>query len=160
MGQKNLIPIRELNPAITSQVANALEKALAVKPDDRFPSAVEFAAALATDTSPVSTILHQATPTVVMRPTMGTQPMPAPTAGTVGVPPVKPQGNRWLLPVIVIGVVLLLTVGGGAGLLAAKVFGGSQATATPTSRPTATLSVIIDLSTETPTPAAPEVTAT
>jgi eukaryotic-like serine/threonine-protein kinase len=159
MGQKSLIPIRELNPAITSQVANALEKALAVKPDDRFPSAAEFAAALATDTSPVSTILHQSTPTVVMRPGTGTQPA-QPTAGTIGVPPVKPQGNRWLVPVIMIGVVLLLTVGGGAGLLAAKVFGGSQATTTPTKRPTATLSVIIDLSTETPTPPEPSATAT
>jgi hypothetical protein len=154
MGQKSLIPIRELNPTLSSQIATALEKALAVKPDDRFATAAEFAAALATDTSPVSTILHQATPTIVMKPT--TQPVAAVSAP----PAARPQGNRWLLPVILIGVVLFLVVGGGAGLLAAKVLGGTRTTTTPTRRPTATLSVIIDLSTATPTPTLSSVTAT
>jgi len=154
MGQKTLVPIRELNPGLSSQIATALEKALAIKPDDRFATTAEFAAALATDTSPVSTILHPAAPTIVMKPA-------ALPVEAVGVPSAaRPQGNRWLLPVILIGVVLFLIIGSGVGLLAAQVFGGSRATSTPTPRPTATLGVIVDLSTETPTPPEAAVTET
>jgi len=157
MGQKTLVPIRELNPAISSQVATALEKALAVKPDDRFASAAEFASALATDTSPMPTQTQTqargapALPTILAKPV--TQPAPA--------LPVKPQGNRWLLPVVIIVIVLLIVGVGGVGLLAAVGFlRGAASTPTPMPTPSAlpTLSVTITSFTETPAPTSPPAT--
>ena len=46
MGRDRLTPLRERNPDVSSGVARAIEKALEVKPDDRYQSVVAFAAAL------------------------------------------------------------------------------------------------------------------
>ena len=46
MEQLELTPVRKRNPKVSRRLANAIEKALAVHPDDRFQSADEFKQAL------------------------------------------------------------------------------------------------------------------
>ena len=46
MEQAELTPVRKRNPKVSRRLANAIEKALAVHPDDRFQSAEEFKQAL------------------------------------------------------------------------------------------------------------------
>jgi len=46
MGNEHLVPLRDLNPSVPPHVAAAIERALAIIPQDRFPSADEFAQAL------------------------------------------------------------------------------------------------------------------
>ncbi|MGH2524573.1 MAG: serine/threonine-protein kinase, partial [Anaerolineales bacterium] len=46
MGQKTLTPVRDLNPSVSPGLAQAIEHALGIKPDERFASANDFAAAL------------------------------------------------------------------------------------------------------------------
>ncbi|MBI4772322.1 MAG: serine/threonine protein kinase, partial [Chloroflexi bacterium] len=46
MGQQKLIPIRDLSPRVSPQVAEFIEHALAVKPEERLADAAEFSAAL------------------------------------------------------------------------------------------------------------------
>ena len=46
MGNEHLVPLRDLNPSVSPHVAAAIERALAIIPQDRFPSADEFAQAL------------------------------------------------------------------------------------------------------------------
>lgn len=46
MDQSELTPIRQYNPRVSRRLATAMEKALAVRPDDRFQSADEFKQAL------------------------------------------------------------------------------------------------------------------
>jgi serine/threonine protein kinase len=46
MEQLELTPLRKRNPKVSRRLANAIEKALAVHPDDRYQSAVEFQQAL------------------------------------------------------------------------------------------------------------------
>lgn len=46
MGHTNLTPIRKINPNITPSVARVIEKALEVKPRNRYQSAAAFASAL------------------------------------------------------------------------------------------------------------------
>ncbi len=48
MDNVELTPIRKHNPKISRKLANAIEKAMAVRPDDRFQSAEDFKRALAT----------------------------------------------------------------------------------------------------------------
>ena len=48
MEQLELTPLRKRNPKVSRRLANAIEKALAVHPDDRFQSADEFKKALQT----------------------------------------------------------------------------------------------------------------
>jgi eukaryotic-like serine/threonine-protein kinase len=44
MGQKKLTPLRDLNPAISEATAAAIERAMAVKPEDRYETAAQFSA--------------------------------------------------------------------------------------------------------------------
>jgi serine/threonine protein kinase len=46
MGREHLTPLRERNPQVSPSVARAVEKALEVRPEDRYQSVVEFGAAL------------------------------------------------------------------------------------------------------------------
>ncbi len=47
MGRATLTPVRKRNPKVSPAVARAIERALAVRPEDRFQSVADFAAALA-----------------------------------------------------------------------------------------------------------------
>ncbi len=114
MGQKQLVPVRELNPSVTPRTAQAIERALGVRPEERFATAVDFAAALPS--------LDEFT--VVARAEDTQRPVEAKPA-----PP--PPAARSRLPVIV-GVVAVLAVAGvGGGLWVTGVIGGSP-TRTPT----------------------------
>jgi serine/threonine protein kinase len=46
LGKTTLLPLRELNPRVPENVADAILKALSLQPSDRFKSVVEFQAAL------------------------------------------------------------------------------------------------------------------
>ncbi len=46
MGREELTPLRKRNPRITQALARAIEKALAIRPEERYQSMVEFASAL------------------------------------------------------------------------------------------------------------------
>jgi eukaryotic-like serine/threonine-protein kinase len=46
LGKTNLLPIRDLNPAVPENVADAILKALSLQPSDRFESIADFEAAL------------------------------------------------------------------------------------------------------------------
>ena len=48
MDNVELTPLRKRNPKVSRKLATAIEKAMAVRPDDRFQTAEEFKAALAT----------------------------------------------------------------------------------------------------------------
>ena len=48
MDNVELTPLRKRNPKVSRKLANAIEKAMSVRPDDRFQSAEEFKQALAT----------------------------------------------------------------------------------------------------------------
>ena len=48
MDNIELTPLRKRNPRVSRRLANAIEKAMAIRPDDRFQSAEEFKQALAT----------------------------------------------------------------------------------------------------------------
>jgi eukaryotic-like serine/threonine-protein kinase len=48
MDNVDLTPLRKRNPKVSRKLANAIEKAMSVRPDDRFQSAEEFRLALAT----------------------------------------------------------------------------------------------------------------
>ncbi|MGQ0600575.1 MAG: protein kinase domain-containing protein [Anaerolineales bacterium] len=53
LGKVTLPPIRKLNPNVSAPMAKAVERALQVKPDQRFESAAEFAKALPAPNEPV-----------------------------------------------------------------------------------------------------------
>jgi serine/threonine protein kinase len=111
MGKEQLIPVRELNPAVSPPVAAAIEKATEVKPDDRFQSAEAFSSALFAG----RTILAPPPRPVVPSATLVGETFPA--------LPTRPR--RSILP-YVIGGVLLLALGGGAGALISGAFGGGS----------------------------------
>jgi hypothetical protein len=46
MGRENLTPVRKKNPEVSASLARAIEKALAVRPEDRYQTVHEFAMAL------------------------------------------------------------------------------------------------------------------
>ena len=46
MGREELTPLRKRSPRVTAALARAIEKALAVRPEERYQSMVEFASAL------------------------------------------------------------------------------------------------------------------
>jgi len=48
MDNVELTPLRKRNPKVSRKLANAIEKAMSIRPDDRFQSAEEFKQALAT----------------------------------------------------------------------------------------------------------------
>ena len=46
MGRENLTPVRKKNPEVSASLARAIEKALAIRPEDRYQSVHEYAMAL------------------------------------------------------------------------------------------------------------------
>ena len=49
LGQQALVPLRLINPAVSAETAAAIERALAIKPEVRFPNAAAFLAAIGRD---------------------------------------------------------------------------------------------------------------
>lgn len=115
MGQKTLVPIRELNAAVSPRTAQAIERALGVKPEERFTTAADFLAAL----PPPEDFTVRAKP-----------------AETVPVEPVKPAApvQRSRAPMI-IGAVVVLALAGAGGLWATGAFTPATPTPSATSAP-------------------------
>jgi len=121
MGKEQLTPVRGLNPAISPQVAAAIEKATEVKPENRFQSAEAFSSALFAG----RTILAPPPRPVV----------PSATLVAEAIPALPARPRRSILP-FVVGGILLLGLGVGAGALIGGVFGGAESEqATPTQAP-------------------------
>jgi dipeptidyl aminopeptidase/acylaminoacyl peptidase len=148
---KQLVPIRDLNPSVSPEVADAIERALAVQPEDRWSSAAEFLDAL-----PVAHPTRQ--PDV--RASGPTPPSPTAPIAAAAAPATRPgpdapaQPRRaWVVPAVVITLVVLGA--GGAGLWSTgalqSLFGASGTAATPTALATATLEVALARPTSTPT---------
>ena len=64
MGNKTLTPLRELNPAVSEIVADAIEQSLEIQPEDRFETAGDFAKALAPQGRPATALRPTAPSTV------------------------------------------------------------------------------------------------
>ncbi|HUS84527.1 MAG TPA: protein kinase, partial [Anaerolineales bacterium] len=109
LGKEILKPIRNLNPAVSEHVEAALERALALKQEDRFPDMASFCMALA-GRMPLKTIRAPLEP-------------PA--------PPKSRNIGLW----IGLGVLALIIIGGGAALALSGVlpFGGTRAQPTESS---------------------------
>lgn len=113
LGAAVLTPLGLLNARIPKHVQAAIEQAMSVKPDDRFPSVAEFVHALL-DPSFQPTVKHPA------------QAAQSP-AGTLALPQSR-RLPRWLIPA---GVALVAVLAIGAALI----FGGGGAPAATATRP-------------------------
>jgi len=125
MGNITLQPVREINPAVPIPMAEAIECALAIKPEDRFTSATEFSAAL---------IAPPAAATMA-RPTMAVEDKAATR-------PVAGGGSNWRWALFPAGVVIVLLI----GTLGFFVFNQ------PATTPSATLTNVPDVASLTPLP--------
>ena len=170
LGQKTLIPLRLLNPEVSEPAAAAIERALAVKPDQRFASAAEFKAALPSDdrtvrpAHPIAAKLparpaappKPAPPAIIVKP--AGLPPAAPPPGPIqpaAAPAARPRGRGWLLAVIAVALILVLLIaaGGGAGLLAIGLFNRRPtATPVPTLSPLASATIVSVVAVDTATP--------
>lgn len=117
VGETTLIPIRDLNPSVSPQVADAIERALSLQSASRYGSAKEFQNALfgtqpAGAEAPGATVIGPEAKTVVASRAEPTAPRKLP-----------------LLPIVGLGVlVLIVIVGGGAVLLLGGLGGGAEPT--------------------------------
>ncbi|MAT42596.1 MAG: hypothetical protein CL609_09660 [Anaerolineaceae bacterium] len=114
LGQAVLTPLNLLLPNIPPQVQSAIEKAMSVRPEERFSSVQEF---IQTLTQPLPEITQQPDRDVTR--VAAPPPPPSDTSTRVGVPytspPPIPQKKRpmwWLIPVILIPLLVIL-IGGG-----------------------------------------------
>lgn len=128
MGQKQLVPVRQLNPALSARTAEAIERALSIRPEERFGSAADFLAALP---SPEELTAPAATATTVRRET----PEPVPTV--VSAPPAARR--RFPSPGFISVAVVMTLVSAVGGVLAAQWWRSAPPpapSATPTLEPT------------------------
>jgi Tol biopolymer transport system component len=141
MGQQRLIPVIEANPMLSPHVAEAIEHAVAIKPEQRFASAEEFIEALTP--KPVPTPEEEATALVDYVPQSegsppATPPQMTPTPGAVPAAPApaaKPRRGLRLLPLVFL-VVVAVGFGAWGVLTVAGVF--NRSVETPVPLPTAT----------------------
>ncbi len=155
LGQSKLVPIRNVNPQVPESVEATLEKALSVKPEDRFPNIAEFistlveGSALESDSTQVrpSKVPLGSSPTAAQATRVGVGPMPSavspsqpppfqtppsqpppsqqppsqpppsqpppsyysqPVSQPVSQPIAKP--GKWVLPVVLVGVLVVLGI--------------------------------------------------
>jgi hypothetical protein len=170
MGREHLTSLRDRNPQVSSSVARAIEKALEVRPDDRYQTMAEFAAALRSASIASRPTLARALPFVDAQ-----TPAPPPAAKTTlaaprpePLPTLRPEAERrrmWpLLLVAIIGVLALFgafaLVPAVAGILGVGDSTPSRASQ-PTARPSPTLVEALVVPTLPPTepPASTEATA-
>jgi hypothetical protein len=120
MGQQRLIPVLEANPAISPYVAEAIEHAVAIKPEQRFASTEEFLEALTPKPIPTpeeATLLVDVVPQYeVSQPATPPQVTPTPEAiPAAPSPTTKPRRGLRLIPLIFL---IVVAVGfGGWGIL-------------------------------------------
>ncbi|MFQ5921757.1 MAG: protein kinase [Anaerolineales bacterium] len=136
MGREELTPLRKHNPRITPALARAIEKSLAVRPEERYQSMVEFASALgATARASGSTLVRDF-------PYLDRTARTPITGGFADMPTRVPLEDtkpiRWpriVVPLLVVSMVVVGTVFALPNLFGG--FGGSPAAdASPTPTPT------------------------
>jgi Tol biopolymer transport system component len=170
LGKAPLIPLRTLNPEISHTTATAIQRALALKPDERFRNASEFLAAIGRDdrTAQAAPVPTQPRPaelaTLVTGPAPAlaspgwaarpSSPIPPPVPPTV-LPARRARRLPWLM-FGAAGLFLLLLAGGGAVALYATGLFRPTPSASATFAPVTETApvVIIDL---TLTPTAPAI---
>ena len=138
MGKEQLTPIREHNPRVSPQVAEAIEHSAAVRPEDRFPNVEAFSKALFAAPASEATVVASTR----MREAVQEIP-PDPTR----LAPAKPAGRRgWVIPVAV-GAFAVVAIGVGAGLL---LTGGGRQAPTESPGPTQALPLVVEQPSRTP----------
>jgi hypothetical protein len=152
MGQKKLIPLRELNPQVSPPVAEAIQHALELKPEDRFSTAFEFAVALATATRPVPVLTTPPAATVTREAeSAATTPRSEATLPVALTVPLARRRSGWVIPVVV---VVVLAIGGGIAWFATGGFKGTVPAPTGTAVPTSALLAATNTAALTPVPPA------
>lgn len=140
LGQARLMPLGELRPDLPPHVGRVLERGMALRPQDRFETVAQMAAALA-DPALAEQWLQQPEPTQPLGVTHLHQP-----SSHAGGPPAKGPalGQRRGVPLLAVLGVILLVVLGGAGLWLVQDGLPLRATATqvPMVTPSATPSLL------------------
>jgi serine/threonine protein kinase len=130
MGREELTPLRRRNPRVSAGLARAIEKALSVRPEERYQTIAEFAAAL-------SSASRASRPTLVRDYPYIERTVEAPiTAGFADLPTRLPweekQKRRW--PRVVIPLLVITAVAAGAVIAGPRIpdnIFGSTSTDTP-----------------------------
>ena len=131
MGEEQLVSLRSFIPDIPEHVSDAIDKALSIKPDDRFTTVADFVAALRSP-APIPD------PASAQKTVMGTRPQPpaihAVGPSTPSIPPPaiplpadNPEKKGKPIIWLILGALLLLgvIVGGFFALKSLGIFGGS-----------------------------------
>lgn len=128
MGRDELTPLRRRNPKVTPALARAIERALAVRPEERYQTVAEFAASL-------STASRASQPTLVRDYPHLDRTVQAPiTAGFGDLPTRLPweeeKPRRW--PYVVVPLLVITAVAAGAVMAGPERFFGGSPTEPPT----------------------------
>jgi serine/threonine protein kinase/Tol biopolymer transport system component len=129
MGREHLTLLRERNSSISSGIARAIEKALEVRPDDRYQTMAEFASALRAASTASRPTLARVLP-VPDRP-VPVSPVPAktqiarPKPEPINAPPAPPRSKLW--PVLIVAILGVLALFGAFALVPrmTAIFGGA-----------------------------------
>ncbi|MCB2214187.1 serine/threonine-protein kinase [bacterium] len=131
IGRSELTPIADLNPAVSPELAEVVEKGMAVRAEDRYPTVAEFKQALLA-AHPLPGNASEQSITGSTRP----QTKPQTQTQTPPAPRKKRSVWAWLIPVLVI------VLGGGAAAIFLLRGGGPAAPADPPT-PTETSAVAV-----------------
>lgn len=158
LGMATLSPAQVINPALPANVSQALERAMAVRPEDRFPTVDDFVRALFDPTYQI-TVPYQPASYAAAAPTVVASTHPAasaaipsgPHAPAATAPPLAVPRRR--LPWVGIGILITLAV----LVVAAVAFGSGliPAAAVPTGTSTPTLQPSASVARASPTPLLP-----
>ncbi len=105
LGRTKLTPIQKRNPRVTTSMAQAVEKALEVKPEERYQSVSAFAAALAAASGSTQPAVSPNYPHLERTVQAPTRPL---AAGADELAPLEVRHRRW--PYFVVGGVALVLV--------------------------------------------------
>jgi len=138
MGREHLTLLRERNPQVSSGLARAVEKALEVRPDARYQTMAEFAAALRSASTASRPTLVRALPFVDAQP-----PAPPPPKTSMAVPKSAPariptsSGSRKAWPLLLVAIIGVLALFGTFALVPAMtgLFGGGRSTPSEAASP-------------------------
>lgn len=157
LGNAALKPIRAVNQAVPIHIQSAVEKALALKPDERFPDIDDFLRALSAPPPAVTSSVKQSTKTAEVQepeqraPSDAAQPAAKPRRSPVG----WILGGLALVAVLAGGGYFLFSLGQNAAPTRAPetVVAAAAATVSETPRPSATASTSSSTSSQTHLPA-------
>ena len=141
MGRADLTPVRKRSPGVSAGLARVVEKALAVKPEDRFQSVAEMATALSASTSGSRPTVVRSYPHLEQTRVAAGKTVVA-QRGTGGLAPVR-RRRRW--PFLILGLVTVVVTA--AGAIYALSDGGPETEPTPSAA--ATVPGVADVPTDT-----------